>query len=430
MKINKIHVHNFKAISDEQLSLNGCSAIITAGNNKGKTSLLRGLVDRFRGEKPDIIVKDGEEKGFNYIELEDGSKIEWKFTDKTESFAYITKEGIKQTTGVLTTIGARYFGTKFDIDKFLNSPSAKQVQMLQELVGIDFKDIDVRYKKAYEGRADANKEVARLRGLNIPEPKAFEKPDIKAIQSEIDKVRILNSNLKKEWSKNNSTHLSEIVEYNKTQSNIKASLKNYSNLKDLAESNMGSFIDLKSAEKYIESLPKPKNDKPIKNLPEPKYKSESDLIQKLNKANADLRSYDNFVRDREAYNKWIKEGLVAKKTVEDYENKLKEIKKEKLDLIESANLPDGFKISDTDILYNGYPLNDSQISSSSKYIAALKLGLMVLGDIRTMHFDASFLDRQSLEEVQLWAEENDLQLLIERPDFDGGELKYEFLNNK
>jgi hypothetical protein len=34
------------------------------------------------------------------------------------------------------------------------------------------------------------------------------------------------------------------------------------------------------------------------------------------------------------------------------------------------------------------------------------------------------LDKNTLAEIQTWANENDLQLLIERPDFDGGEIKY------
>ena len=50
---------------------------------------------------------------------------------------------------------------------------------------------------------------------------------------------------------------------------------------------------------------------------------------------------------------------------------------------------------------------------------------MVLGDIKTLHFDASFLDKNSLTEVEEWANKNNYQLLIERPDFDGGEIRYE-----
>lgn len=45
-----------------------------------------------------------------------------------------------------------------------------------------------------------------------------------------------------------------------------------------------------------------------------------------------------------------------------------------------------------------------------------------------MHFDASFLDKNSLREIEFWALNNDLQLLIERPDYDAGEIKYEILS--
>jgi hypothetical protein len=46
-----------------------------------------------------------------------------------------------------------------------------------------------------------------------------------------------------------------------------------------------------------------------------------------------------------------------------------------------------------------------------------------------MHFDASFLDNNSLREVQEWAESKDLQLLIERPDMEGGDITYEIIQD-
>lgn len=130
MKIKKIEVSNFKSISSNVVNFDGCSAIVTAGNDEGKTSLLRGLIDRFQGEKADIILKVGEDKGYSILELTDGSKIEWKFSNKTESFAYTTSDGIKMTSGVLKAIGSRYFGTAFNIDKFVNlSPKAQSRQL-------------------------------------------------------------------------------------------------------------------------------------------------------------------------------------------------------------------------------------------------------------------------------------------------------------
>ncbi len=52
---------------------------------------------------------------------------------------------------------------------------------------------------------------------------------------------------------------------------------------------------------------------------------------------------------------------------------------------------------------------------------------MNIGEIRTLHFDASFLDRESLESIEKWANDNDLQLLIERPAYNGGEITYELI---
>ena len=47
-----------------------------------------------------------------------------------------------------------------------------------------------------------------------------------------------------------------------------------------------------------------------------------------------------------------------------------------------------------------------------------------------MHFEASSLDKNSLKEVQEWADKNDLQLLIERAEFEGGDIKYEIIEEK
>ena len=63
-KIQKITISNFKALKgSKSLDLKGCSAIITGGNRKGKTSLLKGIIERIRFIRPDVIVNEGEEAG-------------------------------------------------------------------------------------------------------------------------------------------------------------------------------------------------------------------------------------------------------------------------------------------------------------------------------------------------------------------------------
>ena len=425
MKIKNITVQNFKAVSKESIDFNGCSAIITAGNNKGKTSVLRGLIDRFRGEKLDIIVKEGESKGFNVMELSDGCKIEWKFTEKTESFAYTTTDGIRMTQGVLSAIGKKYFGIKFDIDKFLSSGPNAQTKELQKIVGLDFDEIDIRYKQAYDGRTYANKFFAEISGEKLQEPEKVEKSDLETLSISLLEMRQRNNGLNERYEKENKFHLNKISNFNNKQTEKRIVFNKlfdaraiFNNL-GYQSKDMDNFIDLKKPEKV----------KGIENLPLPVFENQLELENQINEANNQQRLFDSYERDLKDYNDWVAEGKKAREIQVKADEKVKSIQVEKNKMIAGAKIPDEFKITETGITYNGLPLTDSQISSSSKYIAALKLGAMVLGKLRTMHFDASFLDKNSLAEIQLWANENDLQLLIERPDYDGGDIQYKIIES-
>lgn len=400
MKIKKIEVQNFKAVSKKELSFNGCSAIITAANDSGKTSILRGLIDRFKSEKPDVIVKEGEEKGFNHIELTDGSRIEWNFTEKSERFAFVTKDGIKQTTGVISAIGEKYFGRKFDIDSFLLSTPKAQEKELQAIVGLDFSDIDDRYKEAYEERTEANRELKRIKSQKVEQPDVVDEPDIDFLKKELTEAR--KKQQERDERKRKVSRLSEIV----------IDVRNR-----LRDTEIEGAFDDKKAQDAINNI---KIGDPV-NIEE--------LEDSFEKAQEQLRKFDSFERDQQAYDKWVKEGKKIRKEAEEADKKVKEIEKEKSDLIASAKMPDGFGFDENGLTYKGFPLSENQISTSGKYIAALKLGAMVLGDVKTLHFDASTLDNKNLKKVQEWAKENDLQLLIERPDFDGGDIKYEIIEH-
>lgn len=431
MKIKKIEVKNFKAVSEKEIDFNGCSAIITAGNDKGKTSILKGLIERFRGEKPEIIVKEGEENGFNRITLTDGTLIEWKFTEKTESFSIVTKEGIKQTTGVLSGFGEKYFGLKFDIDRFLKSSPKEQSVMLSKITGTDLEEINERYKNEFTKRTEAGRELKRIGSMNLKEPEKVEKPDTETLKKELSDVRSTNSDLKIKWMADNEKHVNEIQEFNSIQSERSVAIRDMNESLEEIDSILPApfkkMFDFDKAKGYIESMPKPEPKKEIKNLPEPDYLPEQMLINKIDESHEQQRKYDMYEQNLERYQKWVSEVKKARQKYEGLDQNVKSIENEKRELIRNSNLPDEFSFDESGILYKGLPLNDNQVSSSGKYIAALKLGSMVLGEVKTLHFDASFLDKNNLEKIQEWAQKNDLQLLIERPDFEAGEIKYEIL---
>lgn len=398
MKIKKIEVENFKAVSKKELNLNGCSAIVTAGNDKGKTSILTGLVDRLHSEKADIIVKEGEEKGFNIIELTDGSRIEWNFTEKSERLSYITADGIKQTSGVIGAIGEKYFGKQFDIDGFLRSTPKEQEKTMQDLTGVSLDDIEERYKEAYQERTEANRELKRIRAIGKEKPEKVEEPNIDSIKEELKEARQQNEKHR------NAAH--KINAWNNKLSQVSSVID---------ETPFEELFDYDKAKKIIDEVDVPEK------------VDVDELEDKLDKANEKLRKYDAYERDLKEYNDWVEQGKEAKKEADKADKKVKEIEKEKQEAIAEADFPEGFNIDENGLTYNGFPLTEKQISQSGKYIAALKLGAMVLGKVKTLHFDASSLDNKSLSEVQKWAESKDLQLLIERPDLDGGEIEYQLI---
>jgi hypothetical protein len=126
----------------------------------------------------------------------------------------------------------------------------------------------------------------------------------------------------------------------------------------------------------------------------------------------------------------IKRREELKKASDNYfevNEQIKKILSDKEEMIRLSDMPEGFGFSEDGITYNGLPFNKKSLSSSSLYIAALKLATRGLGEVKTLHFDASFLDKNSLMQVYEWAESNNLQLLIERPDFEGGEITYEII---
>ena len=161
-KINKISITHLKAIDVFEADFRGCTAIVTAGNNQGKTTFLRSIPDRVRGIIPAMIVKEGEENGKGEMILNTGERFIWEF-DKAgkDKMTFISKDNFKidiSKPGAKSSrdIIDRFFPSVFDIDKFLFDTPAKQSAQLQKIIGIDFTDIDKRYKTAYDQRTNAN----------------------------------------------------------------------------------------------------------------------------------------------------------------------------------------------------------------------------------------------------------------------------------
>lgn len=439
IKIKRINVHNLKAVSNLTVDFNGCTAVITGGNNKGKTSFLRSTIERIQGTKPQMYLKIDEKDGFGEITMTDGCRFRWDFKEGgKEKLTYITEKDIK--TSATRAICDKYFPATFDVDKFLTDQPQKQRKTLQDLAGLDFKDIDERYDTAFKERTAANTRAADAKTIYEAAvvPPKFEPVELAPLTEKRETVRTaLNDQYLKNKQANDVTrngYISALNTYNQNHmawaSEQLIRGNKIKNSKAAHEVLLLNGYDGPEVQSFINGLTKPEEKYSVQPPVEPKYPDELPDNKDLVAVDEEIEAAHEQNRKAKLYQDWLDLQTKQTSAVENAvkaNDKVQAIEKERMDLIKSANMPEGFSFEGDGIAYNGLPFTREQLSSSGIYIAALKLASMKIGEVRSLHFDASFLDKKSLLEIEEWANKNDLQLLIERPDFEGGEIEYQIL---
>lgn len=447
-KITTIRLKNFKAIDSLEMNFNGCTAIVTAGNNKGKTSFLRGIQDRIRFSRPDIMVKEGEKEGHGEMILDTGEKFIWDFdTQGKDKLIYVTNDGVK--TPVTMAIGKRFFPELFDIDKFLQSPPKEQTKQLQKILGVDFTEIEERYTKAYNERHARNEEAERFhvklsKMLEVPFVASVDLTDLQTKKTtERDRLNELylmnvahNKKLRDEYTAKKTEIDERVKSHNESRSERLANHRKCSEALKVLKENLygGSEVETWLLE-FLKKTPEPIV--AVDMYPaEPAYIKELPSDEALQKIDAEILTASQINTDAKAYQDYISykaQVEAAKEDAKQADQAVSVIEDERTKMIEAAKFPKGISIADGNITVDGFPLDNKQISSSKKYITAMRIGAITMGEVKAMYFDASYLDRHSLAEIETWAaeqtwgDEKGLQMLIERPDFEGGEIKYELI---
>lgn len=405
-RIKKISVTNLKAISELEVDFNGCTAIITAGNNKGKTSFLTVFTDRLKNVIPAELLKEGTKSGGSTIELDNGEKFIWEVGTKNkvgEKLTYVTKDDIRFP--LTAAIAKKYFPSSFDVDKFLLKSPKEQNKDLQKLIGLDLTDIDNKYKAAFDDRTFKNR-------------KKIEAGDLLDFDKDLPTDHYITDVLEK-----------EILSVDSYNTKINGVIERSLLLEEDIIKNEGEITRL---QEVINSLYKANEEISAKlkagqewlKLPANQLITPEVVAEKNNKLSEISIKNEKIIENNRRISKNL-EITELTKSWQDADDLVKKIEKERTQLIKKSKLPEGFDFTEDGINYNGKPFSKEQLSTSSIYIGALKLAHMGIGEVKTIHFDASYLDKFSLSEVESWANSNDLQLLIERPDIEGGEITYE-----
>lgn len=392
--IKKISVQNIKAVDNLSIELNWATAIVTGGNNKWKSTLLRSVIERIRWEKPQLILKDLTKSWLWEIELMDWSKFirDIKNND-SDKLTYISSDWLKVIASV--DIRNKYFPQVFDIDKFLNLQPKQQLEQIKKITWLDLSELEELKKNKYESRKDANR-------LEKEYEARLQEVDAELQDEEIDTESIISEIATIDSHNNNYDRIISWIELKKQE---KADLLN--KIKQLE-------VDIENWEKWVSEVKnKPKNNK-------------EELQNKLQ----EIKNINERIRDNKKAKEIYKEYVMVKEKAEKENEELKKIEEQIKQKISDAKLPYWFTIDDWWLLYEWMPLERSQQSSSRLYIASLILARELIWDVHALHFDASFLDKKSLHEILDRSESQWLQLLIERPDYDWWEIRYEFISKE
>lgn len=395
-KVQKIFVRNLRQIDEMTTTFNWCTAIVTGGNNKGKSTLLKSIVERLRGDKTNIV-KEWKKSWEAERTFTDWSTLSWEILGESDKIVYTTKDGIK--TSSIKEICSKLFWVGFDIDEFLQSQPKKQKEIMQNLVWLkeQFEVLDAEYAEAYNDRTNKNA-IYRAEQAKLWENKEihtwWEYVDISALQEELIEAERKNEQI-------NSVN-SKLEEKNKRAIQI------IEEIGRLQQEHLAITDEIARGKQR---------------LVENKEINTKELREKI----ATQKEINEKHDQNRKFHEQQKAVLEAKKIADEADEAVKTVEQKKLDLIKSAPMPKWFEFAEEGLIFNWYPLDRSHLSSSQTYIAWLMLASMNMWEIQALTFDASYLDKNSLAEIEERAKQNDLQLLIERPDYDGGEIRYEII---
>jgi DNA repair exonuclease SbcCD ATPase subunit len=163
-------------LAEVSFAPSGGLTVVGGANGAGKSSLLDAIRWAIDGVKPKgkELLRHGADKGFVQLELA-GEVVEIRrgVTERGTTVRITGADGadLKKPQGVLDgLVGA--FGV--DPTAFLLLSDEAQAKRVQEVMGVDFADLDAERKRLFEARADANRRVrdaeGELRALPPAEP--------------------------------------------------------------------------------------------------------------------------------------------------------------------------------------------------------------------------------------------------------------------
>ena len=447
MLITLVEVKNYKKIRNVVIGPGSRSVILIGGKNKqGKSSLIGAMSAALGGgkEAAEEPIRKGQKSADIKIELDDGALlIHRRFLESGSSRLEVTTKDGKLSSPQKAL--DKIVGTRFlDPLRFSRLSEKEQREMLLGCVdlGIDLEEHAICHKATYQQRADANRDVKRLKAELATLPRKVDVPDQASPDELLGKLEELTD---RDAKRTRAEH--EIEEMRAESRRKKAAIPQ-------AEKRT------EQAEQYLEEMKQRHNDE-LQTMRERHQhelgvaktsiteaqaaaklavKDSEDFVKKGKKAaaaaeklvaedlGAEIEETKTAIREATKSNedraqllaqqekrKSAEHALaVSEKDAEGFNDKLEELDQTKAKALAESSMPiDGLDIDEERVLYKEVPL--SQASGAEQLQVSLAIAAALSPKLKDIWVeDGALLDKDSLELVQKFAEDNELRIWLER----------------
>lgn len=389
MNIISLESENVKAIKAIRIEPGGEPLVVIGGDNaNGKSSLLDSIEMALSGGKaiPTEPIRHGEKRARIVVELDGGMIVTRTFNSKGSQLSI--KGGPAGTPQAI--LNNLVGNLTFDPLEFSRMAPKDRREMLQQIAGLDFSDVDETREKAYTERTNVNRDLKKARAVLDGRPipaKGLELIDPAEISQEL--IDALAVGITHDAARHSiEVAEAELKKIDQCRERIRDELRRM----DKQEISFTSIIDEHEAT-LREQLP---NTDAIR-----------ERLSGAEENNRQVREATALIQDRNE-----RDTLELK--TQQLTAVIQACDDSKADDLAEAKYPvDGLGIDDGDATYNGTPY--SQISSWEKIKVSVAMGISLNPKLKVMLIhDGSLLDRVSMGKLAVMAREAGTQIWVER----------------
>lgn len=393
IKINKLQIENVKRVKAVKIEPTANGLTIVGGkNNQGKTSVLDAIAWGLGGNKyrPSQATREGSVIPPNlHLVMSNGLVVERK--GKNSDLKVTDPNGEKAGQQLLNSFVEEF---AIDLPKFMNSTNKEKANILLQIIGVgaQLHELEQKEQEVYNNRraigqiADQKEKYAKEQEYYPDAPKEL----VSASDLINQQQEILARNGENQRKRQN---LQQIQNQYANQGETVERLKQQ--LQQAQEEYARIGQDLEMAQKDALDL----HDESTEAL--------QANIQQIDEINRKVRT--NLDKDKAE-----DDALDYRKQYDKLSTSINDIRKQKTDLLDNANLPlEGLSVDDGELIYNGQQWDNmsgaDQLKVSTAIVRKLKpnCGFILLDKLEQM-------DLETLGEFGKWLEQEGLQAIATR----------------